>query len=210
MKYGIIFDVDGTLWDATGCLVEGWNEAFRKRGIPPVTREYVASFMGLTAPQIAKGVFPEMELEQSQPILAEAAQLGRERIRTHGADLFPHERETLELLSRDYVLCILTNARNNYIELLFDTTGFRDLFTDWVSHGENGLNKTENIRLLMERNHLDNAAYVGDTHGDQMYSDAVPVPFIFAAFGHGQAVDPQYTAHTFDEIPALAEKIFHK
>ena len=210
MKNGIIFDLDGTLWDATGTLVIGWNQVFAEHNFPAVTKEYVASYMGKTSKQIAAGVFPFLPIEEAFPIMKEAGRKGREAIAVHGAELFPREREILEELSKNYVLCILTNSSAGYVDLLFEVTGFRDLFTDSISHGENGLNKTENIRILMERNQLDAAAYIGDTRDDQIYSEAVPVPFIFAAYGHGQALDPAYTINTFSELPQVVNSIFSK
>ena len=208
MKYGIIFDIDGTLWDATGTLVRGWNAVFEKLGAAKVTPEYVASFMGKTSTEIAQGVFPDMPIEQSLPIMKEAGTLGRQAIAEYGAKLFPGEKETLEKLHKEYVLCILTNSGPGYIDLLFNVTGFGNLFTDTVSHGENGLNKTENMKLLIERNSLDGAVYIGDTRDDQLYSQAAGIPFIFASYGHGQAQDPEYSVSSFEEIPDVIKSIF--
>ena len=33
MKKGIIFDLDGTLWDAAEAVISAWNESFRKNGV---------------------------------------------------------------------------------------------------------------------------------------------------------------------------------
>lgn len=40
-------------------------------------------------------------------------------------------------------------------------------FEDIEMSGRTGLDKGKNIRLLMERNHIGQAVYVGDTKGDE-------------------------------------------
>ena len=52
---GIIFDLDGTLWDSCRVVSESWGETLRRRyGIEHgPTAEQVKSIMGMTADEIA-------------------------------------------------------------------------------------------------------------------------------------------------------------
>ncbi|MBP5697262.1 MAG: HAD hydrolase-like protein [Treponema sp.] len=52
MKKAIIFDLDGTLWDATGCSVDIWNRVFdkHKKTSMRMTQEISSSLMGKTMP----------------------------------------------------------------------------------------------------------------------------------------------------------------
>ena len=50
--------------------------------------------------------------------------------------------------------------------------------------------------------------YIGDTEGDNQYSKKAGIPFVFVEFGHGKAIDPQYSISSYDELPALCERIF--
>ena len=58
-------------------------------------------------------------------------------------------------------------------------------FTDWECSGRTGLPKGENIRLVVERNHLQAPVYVGDTRLDYEAAQQAGVPFIHAAYGFG-------------------------
>ena len=208
MKNGIIFDIDGTLWNATEAVTKGWNSALTAHGYQCITNEFVDSLMGMTRIQIAKAVLPDVDLKESLQVMAEGGTTSRKLISEGHFRLFDHEEETLRKLREKYELFILTNASPSYVEMLYKATGFAYLFTDQISFGETGLDKTDNMKVLVERHGLDQAVYVGDTEGDHQYSIRAELPFIFVEFGHGKAIDPQYSISDYDQLPALAERIF--
>ena len=62
MKNGIIFDIDGTLWDATDGVTRAWNRVLNAHGFDSVSREFVTSLMGLTRVQITASILPQLPL----------------------------------------------------------------------------------------------------------------------------------------------------
>ena len=68
--------------------------------------------------------------------------------------------------------------------------------------GRTGKPKSENIKLIVERNNLQNPVYVGDTQWDCDAATAAGVPFIFAAYGFGKVTDKP-EIHDMAELPAL-------
>ena len=61
-KRAIIFDLDGTLWDASETIAPAWNEWCRAHGVDRVfTPADCRSYCGKTLPEIAAFVFPEAE-----------------------------------------------------------------------------------------------------------------------------------------------------
>ena len=67
--------------------------------------------------------------------------------------------------------------------------------------------KGENNKLIMQRNGVTRAVYVGDTSGDEQSARVAGIPFVFAAYGFGEAIAPDYTVNAFTELPALMAKI---
>ena len=91
----------------------------------------------------------------------------------------------------------------------FTYTGerFEKYFSDFEMSGRTNLTKGENIKLVMERNGINNALYLGDTIGDQLAAKDAEIPFVFASYGFGTTENPEYTISSFDELPKVAEKI---
>ena len=80
-------------------------------------------------------------------------------------------------------------------------------FSDHEDFGTTQLPKADNIRLVVERNQLDIAYYVGDILGDYQASEKAGVPFIHAAYGYGEVPEALYRIDAFEELPALLEKL---
>ena len=60
MYDGIIFDMDGTIWDSRETIVKAWNDELKAQGIDRViTVSELTGYMGLTMDAIAEGIFPD-------------------------------------------------------------------------------------------------------------------------------------------------------
>ena len=68
MKKGIIFDMDGTLWDSAAEVAESWNETVKRAGYDrkPITVKDIQSVMGKTMDVIARILFPDLEFSLFQ------------------------------------------------------------------------------------------------------------------------------------------------
>ena len=68
---GIIFDVDGTLWDSTPIVAEAWTQAVLECGIKDriVTAGELKQLFGKTMSVIAASLFPEASKEVQETIL---------------------------------------------------------------------------------------------------------------------------------------------
>ena len=75
-------------------------------------------------------------------------------------------------------------------------------FLDMECYGNNGKKKAENIRILMERNHLnpEDCVYLGDTALDYSSATEAGIAFIHAAYGFGQVEGAERSISDLSEL----------
>lgn len=193
MKKGIIFDMDGTLWDSAANVAISWNIAMDKVGFErdPLTKEDLYRVMGLTMDKIADILFEGADETLRTELLRVSCVEENLYLEEHGGELYPNLRTTMEQLKEaGYHLYIVSNCQAGYIEAFLDFYKFRDLFDDIECYGNNDKPKADNIALVVERNGLDASVYVGDIQGDYDSSVKAGIKFIHAAYGFG-AIDAQ-------------------
>ena len=208
-KSGIIFDMDGTLWDSAKAVAESWTEVVAREYTPErvITEDEIKRVMGLTMDKLAAQIFPELPEERRLQLLDVCGREENEYLRTHGAIVYPKVEETFQKLREKYHLYIVSNCQSGYIEAFLEYYGYGKYIEDIECYGNNGLVKGENIRKVVERNHLTKAVYVGDIQGDYDASMQAGVEFIHAGYGFGtvNANVPEIT--TFEELPKVVESV---
>ncbi len=203
MKYdGIIFDLDGTLWDSAEGICGTWREVIKKYpGINrDITVEDLHNCMGLPLDEIARRLFPELDSKMQMRLINECCDMENEYLAIHGGVLFPELEETLKSLSEKYRLFIVSNCQAGYIESFFKAHSLSGYFEDIECFGATGLSKGENNKLIIERNNLKNAVYVGDTSGDAQSAIDAGIPFIFARYGFGNVDKYDYVIDSISEL----------
>lgn len=208
-KSGIIFDMDGTLWDSAKAVADSWTEVVAREYTPErvITEEEIKSVMGLTMDKLAARIFPELSEEKRLQLLEVCGKEENEYLRTHGAIVYPQVEETFQKLKEKYHLYIVSNCQSGYIEAFLEYYGYGKYIEDTECYGNNGLVKGENIRKVAERNHLTKAVYVGDIQGDYDASMQAGVEFIHAGYGFGtvDANVPEIAA--FAELPEAVKSV---
>lgn len=202
----VIFDLDGTLWDSTGCVTNIWNRVLDKHADISfrMTEEKASQIMGKSMEQIGEMLFPELSLTERNSIIDE---LGVEEVKyltEHGAVLYEGVEETLETLSQQYDLYIVSNCQDGYVSAFLKAHKLEKYFSDIEMSGRTGMDKGNNIKLIKSRNNIESAIYVGDTEGDEIAARYAGIPFIYARYGFGYAVYPDAV---IDNIRQLPERI---
>lgn len=207
----IIFDLDGTLWDSTESICEIWNAVIEDYTKKPsrLTREDICALMGKTMEHIAAALFPTLPKAEQTALMALCGKAENEYLRTRGAVLYDGLEETLQILSADRPLFIVSNCQDGYVQAFLEAHKLEKYFTDTEMHGRTGKPKGDNIRLLMERNGLRDAVYVGDTDGDQKAARLAGIPFLFAAYGFGSVSGADGIIHSLRELPACIRQLTH-
>lgn len=206
----ILFDLDGTLWDSTEIICEIWNAVItQETGTPSrLTREHLLPLMGKTMEDIAAALFPGETKAGQARLIGLCGEAENEVLSRQGAVLYDGLEETLRALSADHRLLIVSNCQDGYIQAFFKAHELEAYFSDFES-GRTGMPKWDNIRLIMERNGIKKAVYVGDTDGDQKAARLAGIPFVFAAYGFGSVSDPDGIIHNIKELPTCLRQLIN-
>ena len=189
MKYdGILFDLDGTLWNATESIWESWKLALKD--VPDVERpptvQELEGVMGMTPEALMKTLFPYLSTERGLELFDRCCEVENAYLRQHGGVLYEGLEEMLSTLSQAVPLFIVSNCNDGYISCFLEAHKLEKYFRDWECNGVTGLQKWGNIQLVVERNHLERPVYVGDTVIDRDAAEKAGVPFIHAGYGFGK------------------------
>jgi phosphoglycolate phosphatase len=202
----LIFDLDGTLWDATATVARAWNEA-RKQvdfDIQEITQKDIRSVAGMQHDLIYDKFFPHLTDGQKKELMEISGREEMQHLKKDGGNLFTGMKEALEYLHENYKLFIVSNCQDGYIEAFYEFHHLSHLFEDYECSGRTGNPKGENLTDIIKRNDLQNPVYVGDTKGDYEASLIAGIPFVYAAYGFGKT--PDYDIYL--KSPADLKRLF--
>lgn len=187
---GIILDIDGTIWNTTGIVAVAWNKAIEMSGLKAkkVNAQVLQKEFGKTMDTIASDLWPELSKAEQSELMSYCCTEEQIAIRENTFDItYPGVIETIKELSSSENFYIVSNCQNGYIELTMEKTGLSPFIKDYECFGRTGKSKAENIQILMARNRMNSAVYIGDTKGDEDACRQAGIPFIWASYGFGKA-----------------------
>lgn len=204
----LIFDLDGTLWQACASTAKGWNQAIADLQIPSrvITAYDIQQVAGNPYDICVKKVFPNINSKDLTSLI-ETLQKYEQKILWHeGGNLYQDVFAGIEKLAQKYQLYIVSNCQKWYLEAFFKFYDIRPHLKDWNCHGMSGQSKSKMIIELINRHNIANPIYIGDTEGDEKASLEVGIDFIFMSYGFGKCSKP---LHTFDSFAQLVEWAMH-
>ncbi|MCQ2483743.1 MAG: HAD family hydrolase [Clostridia bacterium] len=201
MKYDSIgFDLDGTLWSSIPAVTQAWDIIASEYGVYKPNEEQMAGVMGLNEIQLMTKLYPDMPQDDKLVFFGKASKKCNELLAEHGGVLFDGMAETIEKLSKDFKLYIVSNCQPGYIETFLGYHKLEKYFCDFQWSGRECVPKSENIKSVINRNGFKNSIYVGDTQGDADAAYGAGVPFVFAEFGFGNVKKYDYSIEKFSDI----------
>ena len=212
MEKAVIFDLDGTMWDASETVTDAFNIRLAQMGIQRrITVEEMMGQMGRTLEEIASVFFGSVDPENAVNIMRSCTDYENQYIKTAGGRVYPGLERTLEGLKEDGwgVICV-SNCKSGYIESFIDYLGLDGVFDDIECWGNTGLGKAENIKLVIQRNHVNKAVYVGDTMGDYNSALEAGADFIHAAYGYGTVPEGTKSIASPEELLGLLRRLYSK
>lgn len=197
----LIFDMDGTLWDAVDTYAESWNIVFQQLGIDMVVRrDDLAKMVGWEGKKVHAVLMPDFDEEKRQYIYAKVNELRRELLPKNGGVLYEGVKDGLKQLAGKYQLYIVSNCAVGIIRLFIDWAGINEHIIDEIAYGTNYMPKHYNIKQLIERHNLKTPVYVGDTEGDGEQSRLAGIPFVFVSYGFGDTKDHDLRFDGFNDL----------
>lgn len=180
----LIFDLDGTLWDACHITAVSWNQALKSLGLPQsVTAEQVQSISGLVDTDIFKEIFSHLSIDP-QLLQETLFKFERQYIEKEGGQIYAGVPEGIIKLKKFYKLYIVSNCQEWYLDAFLNFSDLKEYFSDWESHGRTKKPKGQNIKDLIKRNQLKNPVYIGDTEVDLHATKFAHIDFVYARYGH--------------------------
>lgn len=208
-KKAILFDLDGTLWNALDTITEAWNKAMKEHNLKySFSLETMKSFMGLTPKETAPLAFKDVDLNKGLEYFVLCLNEEIKYLRVHHGKLYEDEEEVLKELSKHYPLFIVSNSDKGYIEDYLNAYDFNKYFKDHVCAGDTDLEKWQNILYIKNKYQLEEIIYVGDTKKDLNESIKAGVKFIHASYGFGEIEEEVLKISKLRELPDLIKKVF--
>ena len=199
----LIFDMDGTLWDAVDTYAESWNLIFQKLDIQrTIKRDELLHVIGMDGKKLTRVMLPEFDEEKGMEIYNAVNQVRREILPTSGGIVYKGVTEGLVQLAGKYKLFVLSNCAVGIIPLFLTWAGINEVITDSMAYGTNQMPKNHNMHLLMNKHNLQNPVYIGDTNGDAEQTRLAGIPFVFVSYGFGNTDDYD---HKFDDFESLTQ-----
>ena len=203
---GILFDVDGTIWDSTGTVCEAWNKTLRDLGYEErVTADRLKGLFGLPMDDIVKDIVPYIGDEALKVFIENVNKNEHDMLIEKSGVPFEGIKETIEKLSKKFPVFIVSNCQSGYIELVKDHLKLGEYIKDQACFGDTGMKKAENIKLINDRYGLKHSVYVGDTIMDEEACRAAGEFFIFASYGFGKADGPDAVIEKASDLTVLLE-----
>lgn len=199
----LIFDMDGTLWDAVDSYCTIWNVSLRECGYDhaKITRHELTDQMGSTLDRIIADITPEAAGDRN--FLAALERNEQSLMPRLGGRLYPGVRELIPFLAQHYRLFIVSNCSADGLPNFLKFTGLTPWFTDTLSFGQTGHGKADNISELCRLYGLEAPLYTGDTQGDADACNHIGVPIAWAAYGFGRITRPDFTLNRFEDLKSI-------
>lgn len=208
-KYAVLFDLDGTLWDAADTIAPAWNEYCAAHGISRrFTPDDCRSYCGKTLPEIAEVVFPDAAPDWREAVIEGCCRAENVPLARQGGRLYPRLEAVLTELHESFFLAVISNCGLGYVEAFFSGNHTGRFFDDYENAARTGLSKGENIRLVMQRNGISRAVYLGDTEGDLRAAREAGIPFFHAAYGYGAVSECDAVISSLAQLPEAVRRLF--
>jgi len=179
----LLFDLDGTILDSTKSVIESLRYAISKN-CSDYMKNISNVIIGPKVPKLLKNIVPDKYITK----VTQDFRIYFDSEGYKATVLFPEVKETLENLSKKYVLNVATNKPKDISIKILKRLNIYPLFDNIFSTYElNYLSKTD--LLLDIEHHADIAFVIGDSEEDFLAAIQNKLKFIYCSYGYGHVAD---------------------
>jgi phosphoglycolate phosphatase len=183
----IIFDIDGTLWNACPATAKGWNIGLAKLGIDKkITSKQIESVAGNPNEKCVEILLPGLQ-KKYPDLLDTLDDCEIEAIRSDGGTFYDGAINGIKTLASSRKIFLVSNCQNWYIKLFLELSGLQPVLAGFDCYGMSGVPKNEMLTKIKSNYSLNNPVYVGDTEGDESAANLAGIDFIHASYGFGSS-----------------------
>lgn len=207
MNYeAIIFDLDGTLWDANKSCTKAWNDVLKElnyknkitlKGMNSVTGKPMDDCIDILLPKI-KDDYPNIK----QLFINKE----KEIIELDGGYIYPNVKKRISDLSINYKLFIVSNCQEWYLLKFLNYTGLIKNFTDWDCFGKSLTSKDKMISTIIKKYNIKKSIYIGDTIIDFEAAKKSDIDFVQLTYGFGESIEDAIKFSNFEELYLFLNK----
>jgi phosphoglycolate phosphatase len=196
----VIFDIDGTLWNASSASAKGWNLGLESIGLTQrVTAEQVESVAGNSYEECIDILLPGQK-KRHAGLLDALNEYETKVVTSDGGEFYHGVVAGIIRLASDCRVYLVSNCQEWYLNLFLDFSQLGPVFSGVDCYGMSGLPKNEMLSRTKRTHSLQNPVYVGDTASDEKAAALAGIPFIHVAWGFGKPEGKPKIVHSFDEL----------
>jgi len=196
----IIFDIDGTLWNACPACAKGWNDGLKKLGInKTITSKQIENVAGKPYEECIEILLPK--LQQKHPELLKVLnEYEMKAVKSNGGKFYENAIEGIKTLSKSHKIFLVSNCQEWYLKIFLKFSNLEPFLTNFDCHGMSNLPKNKMLKRIKEKHSLKNPVYIGDTEGDESATNQAKMEFIHMSYGFGK---PKNNPKRFNSFNAL-------
>ncbi len=211
MKYGILFDLDGTLLDSIEDLTDGVNYALRVFGYPERTVRDIRNFIGNGAARLVALSVPEGA--DYVPVLETYQAYYKDHCRIKTGP-YPGVLEALTQIQKRWPVAIVSNKPDAAVKPLCD-----DYFPGVYALGETGdcprKPAPDMLYQAMKELGVEGCVYVGDSDVDVVTANNAGAQCISVTWGFRDedvliAAGAKHLCHRAQDLPGLIARILEE
>lgn len=211
--FAVLFDLDGTLVDTIGLLLECVHHSFEGRSPAPTDEDWIAGIGTPLRKQLGAYVSAEQEIDDLESRYRAYQRIHHDRM----TNAYPGVIETLtELERRGHPMGVVTSKSNEMMDRGIAHTGLDRFMKTTIGADSCTIHKPEAFPVLLALKELgyssDEAVFVGDSPHDIQSGNAAGVVSVAALWGpfttaQLAAANPSEYLDRITDLPALLDRL---